>query len=195
MQPHGQSVTSKSSDKALVAAFLAGDQQAFTLLLERYNGVILSKVAGVRTYGLEVDDLVQECALGLLDAVSGYRPEGSASFRTYAGVCIDNRLRSAFRRAGRMKNRIVSESVELTEDYSAAATDDPEKLMLARESAAEIRRFITELLTPTEYNVLMLNLSGKTYAETARQCGMSAKAVDNALQRVRRKLKDAVSHM
>ena len=181
------------SDMELVSAWRSGDQNAFSLLLERYKKTILAKISAVHS-DAEADDLAQECALGLLDAAESYDRNGGASFHTYASVCMDNRLRSAVRRSLREKNLINSRSSALEEEMpSVSQSDDPEKLMLARESAAQLWRLINEFLSPTEYNVLMLSLSGCSYAEIARRLDITVKSVDNALQRVRHKIKDAVS--
>lgn len=182
------------SDEALAALAAEKDQTAFSVLLERYNRLMLSKVSTIAPRGLDTADLMQECALGLLDAVRGFSANGGAAFRTFASVCIDNRLKSVLRKSARIKNRLMTDYVELSdatesEDLSA----NPELQMLVREGVDELRHYMSVLLSDTEQKVFSLYLQGNTYDHIAKAVGISSKSVDNALQRVRRKLKSAVS--
>ncbi len=184
-----------------LAALAAQEPQAFSELLGRYYRIILYKVANVKACGMDADDLMQEASLGLYSAVRGYSDRESASFRTYAGVCIDNRLRSAIRNSARDKNKPLSHYMELSDYYrqedafsAADAGTDPEATVLIDESVAELRQRLRELLSEKEYQVFtQYHLNDCSYEDIAKCLGMDAKAVDNALQRVRRKLKNALS--
>ena len=186
------------SDEAL-AALAANDPQAFSELLSRYYRIILYK-ASVKACGMDTDDLMQEASLGLYSAVRTYSPEEKAAFRTYAGVCVDNRLRSAIRNSARDKNKPLSHYMELSDYYrqedalsAADAGTDPEAMVLIDESVAELKQRLRELLSEKEYQVFtQYHLNDCSYEDIAKCLGMDTKAVDNALQRVRRKLKNAL---
>lgn len=189
------------SDGELAAMAAAKKPLAFSELLNRFTGLMLMKISFLRPRGMDANDLMQECSLGLLDAVGSYRPEAGASFGTYAEVCIDNRLRSAMRRAGREKNRPLEQYLELSElggESEAELSEhepgmqNPETALLIRESTAELMGQIRALLSDIEYKVFTLYLSGNSYIGIAGQLGTSEKAVDNAIQRVRRKLRKTV---
>jgi len=183
-----------------LAVLVAQEQQAFPELLNRFHNIILYKIASVKTCGMDADDLMQEASLGLYDAVRSFSADKNASFRTYAGVCIDNRLRSAVRKSARDKNKPLSHYLELSDYYkqedafsSADAGTDPEAMVLINESAAELHQQLQKLLSKKEYLVFtQYHLNGCSYEDIAKSLGMGSKAVDNALQRVRRKLKNAL---
>lgn len=173
---------------------------AFSELLNRFTPIMLRKIGAARPCGMDSDDLMQECSLGLLNAVESYSHDGGASFATYAGVCIDNRLRSVLRGSRRDKNKPLSYYLELSElleqPEEAAQADpagtDPEAMVLINEGVGELRAVMRSLLSDVEYSVFTLYLAGQTYEEIARRMAIAPKAVDNAIQRVRRKLKKAV---
>ena len=188
------------SDEVLVEYARQKRELAFSELLNRFTKMMLAKIAGAHPCGIDADDLMQECSLGLLDAVESYSPQAGASFATYAGVCMDNRVRSAMRKSAREKNRPLSCYLELSEleeqpevAIQADAGADPEAMVLINEGVEELRTRIKSLLTDVEYKVFTLYLSGRSYEETAKSLGITSKAVDNAIQRVRRKLRKAVA--
>ncbi len=170
--------------------------QAFTELLNRYTRLMLYKISCIKPSGDEAQDYMQECSLALLDAVESYSGEGKASFRTYAGVCIDNRLRSVLRRSESDKNKPLSGYLELSDYLSRSEINgevsggtDPEEQILIRESIAELHGQLREKLSELEYKVFTMYLAGRSYQDIANNLGIAEKAVNNALQRVRRKLK------
>lgn len=189
------------SDDALAALIFPGDSRtvasadsaAFTELFCRFADLMLYRIAGMRPCGLDADDLMQECSIGLLNAARGFRSDGAASFRTYATVCIDNRLRSVVRGSLRNGQRPLREYVELSEldgDSAELAdpTPDPEALVLISESVSELRDRMASMLSETEFSVFTEYLSGASYEQIAAKLGISTKSVDNAIQRARRKL-------
>jgi len=188
------------SDEELALMALK-EQQAFPELLNRYYRIILYKVASVKACGMDADDLMQEASLGLYSAVRTFCAKENTSFRTYAGVCIDNRLRSAVRNSARDKNKPLTHYMELSDYYrqedafsTADTGTDPEATVLIDESVAELRQRLRELLSEKEYQVFtQYHLNDCSYEDIAKCLGMEAKAVDNALQRVRRKLKKSLS--
>lgn len=162
-----------------------GDQQAFAQIVRRMEPLILSQVRQFRTAGIEEDDLAQEALLGLLAAVRGYQPDKGAAFTTYATTCIRHRLISVARRQG---NREAME-LPLEEDLDLTdAAADPALRMQEQEALQGLLSRLQQRLTPMEYQVLMLRLGDVSYDAIATRLGITKKAVDNAVQRLRRKM-------
>lgn len=168
-----------------IAQAAAGDQEAFAFLVRRMMPLIRDQIRRLGGTGIEDEDMVQEALIGLLSAVRTYRPDGGASFITYATTCIRNRLLSLVRRDGPRIDREQSleDSPELTD-----ANDDPSRLLMYREELDDLLTQLRVRLTEMEYQVFQLWMSGFSYAEIADHLGITAKAVDNAVQRIRRKM-------
>lgn len=168
-----------------IAQAAAGDQEAFALLVHRMMPLIHAQVHSCRCVGTEDEDLAQEALMGLLAAVRTYRPDGGASFTTYATACIRHRLLSVARRYGPRADREQSleDSPELPDP-----TVDPALLLMDKEELDGLLHRLRTRLTETEYRVLLLRLGDCSYAEIAARLGITVKAVDNAVQRMRRKL-------
>ena len=165
----------------------AGDESAFAVIMQRMMPLIRSLI---RQYScpaaVERDDLAQESLVGLLAAVRTWRPDSDARFTTYAYVCIRNRLVSLYRRCGGQLQR--EQPLEDDGEVPDAAQPDPASLVQEREDAAQLWRTFRKRLTPLEQQVLLCRLGGCSYAQTAHHLGIDRKAVDNAVQRLRRKL-------
>jgi len=175
-------------DETLVGMIQTGEDsaEAFARLLERSQPVLRARAeAALRRQGkggaLAREDFLQEGMLGFLSAVSSYRPGRGASFRTYLSVCVNHRMISALRRGAKM-----AEYAELPQDFSAM---DPQDIFSAMEGTRQVMEAIQTQLTPLERGVMERYLAGERYEAIAREMGLAPKAVDNALQRVRRKLK------
>ena len=166
---------SSMSDAELVKLYSNGSDSAFTVLTDRYIGLIRSITSRYRVAGLEPEDLTQEGLMGLLCAVKSFKEDGGASFRTYASLCI---------------NSYVSIDDEGCEAMSAG--ESPEDMYIGKESLSSLISAVTKLLSQKERQVFGLYLAGESYAEISRTLGMNAKAVDNAMQRIRRKLRDHI---
>ena len=146
--------------------------------------------------GGDFDDLYQEGMLGLLSAVRSYDPNRNDSFQAYAALCIKRRVIDAVRR-----DRTRQAHVELEEApvesllglYPAGHTADPEASILASETAKEIKRTLSGMLSPFEVSVLDRYLEGYTASEIAEQLRRTRKSVDNAIRRVRQKLAEYLS--
>lgn len=182
----GDSPPETGDEETLVLLAKEGEEEAFSRLVAFCGDIIRCQTARLRGGWLEPEDLAQEGLLGLLSAVHAYQPENGASFRTFAQVCIRNRMLSAVRRT-------MSLSQECTAGWRdpeerAAPSGDPVLLLDEREDASALHRFLKDGLTSTEYTVLVSYLNGYSYEETAAHLAVGTKTVDNALQRVRRKL-------
>ncbi|MDR2753154.1 MAG: sigma-70 family RNA polymerase sigma factor [Oscillospiraceae bacterium] len=181
------------TDEALAALVQQGEQstEAFALLLQHTLPLIRARAnafAG-RVGGDAHEDLLQEGLLGFLGAVSSYKPGHGARFRTYCAVCVNNRIVSALR-SGLKNARFAAVSLKEEDLPPNAAAEDPQDIFLAMETTRRMMEVLHGQLTPLEKGSMEGYLAGEHYDEIARQLGTNAKAVNNALQRVRRKLKE-----
>lgn len=181
------------TDDELAALVQSGNADAFVELTARYMELVRAKASPLRCDLLDDDDLCQEGLLGLYHAACTYLPEHGARFFTYAGTCIHNQILTAYRRVhGKRRvppNGFVSLAEDAVPDVSASEVDNPEVVLLAQERLLAVQRSIEQCLTQMEQKVLMLYLSGCSYAKIADMLQVTPKAVDNALRRVRLKLK------
>ena len=168
-----------------IAAAADGDEKAYAAVARRMVPIIRSIVQSFEPLGLDAADLEQEASLGLLAAVRSFRPDGGAVFTTYATTCIRNRLTSVARQQGaRIRSeQSIEDNGELPDEDS-----DPALRMLEQEAFSQLREQLQQRLTDLEYRVLLARLTDLSYEEIAQQLGLSKKAVDNAVQRVRRKI-------
>lgn len=185
------------ADETLAQRAKNGDDEALADLIERYTPLVCMRARAYARGVMDVDDVYQEGMIALLKAVRNYREDTADSFRTFAAVCVNNKMLSAVTAHMRDKNAPMRSYLslsgrEIPEDLLAAVSPetDPEKLVIASEESAARNRRIETLLSPFERQVLRLYLSSYSYEEMSRQLGSSTKAVDNALQRVRRKLRN-----
>lgn len=181
------------SDAQLICMVRQGDADAFAELGKRYLWLIHSKARMFEGASApEKEDLWQEGFLGLHMAAATYREQESASFPTYAGVCIYNRMATAARRYASKKNKPLNESLSLdTAGLSDLPTAlGPETALEMRESFLSLQKKIEAALSPFERKVLRLYLGGYRRGGIAERTGVPLKTVDNALHRVRRKLKN-----
>lgn len=163
-----------------------------TLVLNSFRPYIEQKVAGIRVPGIDHDDLCQEAYVALLSAIGSYDEQKGTSFSTYAIACINNRLTDAVKTANRRKNRILNDSVSLTDDSNPVeiiSFESPEEVTLDQEQYHELMQRIENELSRKERQVLLLWVDGYDYVEIGEKLGLPVKSVDNALQRARRKLK------
>lgn len=186
-----------TNDDALATLAKSGDDTALADLIERYAPLVRVKARGFAKGTLDSDDLFQEGMVALLKAVRNYRSDAQSSFRTFASVCIVNKMLSALTAHMRQKNAPMRGYISLDESevsenslVVSRGQTDPELLVIQSEEAAIRNRCIETLLSPFERQVLRLYLSSYSYDEMSRSLGSTAKAVDNALQRVRRKLRN-----
>lgn len=187
------------SDEELVKLVQNGNERAAALLFSRMMPWIKSKAADYASRSaVEVDDFVQEGFMGLLCAVNTYRQNGEASFRTYASVCVHNKIISAVKASLRQKNLPLKNYVPYEEENEELPTahsglQNPEEHIIAQEEEARIYRIIDNSLSDFERCVFQLFLSGHSYDEIGEITNSTAKSADNALQRVRRKLRTAIA--
>ena len=187
-----------ASDTELLDSALGGDRIAEEVLAERYMRLVRSCARPLFLAGGDSEDLIQEGMFGLLSAMRQFDPGSGASFRTFAEHCIRMRLYSAIKSASRLKHLPLNDGVsleQLSEDSSmqlSAIPDvirrNPEDLVLARERTEELYSELAQCLSGLEKRVLSLYLEGLSYREIALRLGKEEKSIDNAVQRIRRKL-------
>lgn len=193
------------SDEEIIENVREGEASGVDELFERYKNVVRGVASTMYLIGGENEDLIQEGMIGLFKAVQEYDPARDASFGTFARLCITRQIYSAVKASGRKKhiplNTYVSfyeetkdddeggRSVEVGDMLRAGDSTDPEKVILSNEKSEEIERAIEEELSPFERNVLELYVTGMSYVDIADVLGKNEKATDNAIQRIRGKLK------
>lgn len=192
---------SQMNDEELWKLAVSGNAEAEEELIERYTRLVRICARPYFLVGGDSEDLTQEGLLGLLNAIRSYDPESGSAFRPFAEVCIRNRILEAVRSASRKKHDPLNGGVSL--EYVILSEEDarqpsevqpevfsrsPEEQVLARESEKEFYSTFSRCLSSFETEVLFHFLDGLTYRQIAAQVGRTEKAVDNAVQRIRRKL-------
>lgn len=192
---------SEMSDNELIALSNTDNQAAFACLLGRYSSMIHAKaVAKSRLCGCDiVDDLSQEAAIGFFNAVRNYDPSKGSAFRTYAEVCVENVLVSAVRSYVSHKNQPLNDYSEFVDAEISGSiggsygwpesSADPEEHIFENESVSRLIETLSSELTDLEKAVIGMRIRGFSYEKTAKKLGISVKSVDNAIQRVRQKMK------
>lgn len=194
-----------TADEALCSLAASGDRIAEEALVIRYNRLVRVCARPYFLAGGDSEDLIQEGMVGLLNAIREYDPGKGSSFRTYAETCIRNRILSAIRAAARDKhtplNHYVSYETPLldgnTDSYPLSASrqpqQNPEDMLISREERRERLGTLKGQLSGFEAQILDLYLRGLSYVEIASEVDRSPKAVDNAVQRIRRKVAQHLS--
>jgi len=193
------------TDEQLVELAKGHDEGASDELYHRYKNIVRGRARPYFLMGADREDLLQEGMIGFFKAVRDYDSGKSTSFRPFAEMCIVRQLFTAIRNATRDKhiplNRYESlykpaydeSESPLIDVLDTGTAPDPEELFLRQEYSSSVERALDERLTPFERSVLDLYLSGMTYSEIAKEVGRGTKAVDNALQRIRKKLEAPLS--
>ncbi len=189
-------------DDTLVVRAQGGDSQAQTVLLERYRRLVRAKGRGFFLVGGDAEDVQQEALIGLYKAIRDYQVDRQASFRAFAELCITRQIITAIKTATRQKhqplNRYVSISAGRPDDEGGERTiedlidlravTDPADLVVSYERVDSMRTAMAGMLSGLEVEVLQLYVDGKSYQEISEMLGRHVKSVDNALQRIKRKL-------
>lgn len=200
------SSTDRSGDLALVRAAQGGDQLASCELVKRYRSLIRYKARTYFLVGADREDIIQEGMIGLFKAIRDYDPTRQASFHSFAELCVTRQIITAVKSSTRHKHSPLNGYVSLSrpagsEDegerllsdiIAAREICDPAEIVIGAWEAEFIRGGVVEALSPFEHEVLRLYTSGQSYQQIADQLDRHTKAVDNALQRVKRKLESQV---
>jgi len=178
------------TNEQLVEQFQSGEESAFSLIVERFLPMLRHEVSSILCNHADHDDLAQEALLGLLSAVKRFSPDRGAQFATYARVCIRNRLLNAGKSFS--SPELPHEDDWLFERLDGDGALDPNDWLQNKEESVALFKRLKERLSELEYRVLMYHLAAYSYEEIGTELDISAKSVDNALQRVRRKLAQTI---
>lgn len=173
-----------------LAAIAEKNSEAMYVLIGRYTKLIrwkASQLCGV----VEAEDLAQEGFMGLISAAAAYDSRKNVKFSTYAGTCINNRMISALRRSSGLPMPVGDISAPEFEMPDTCA--QPDSIVMQREEWATFWQKIISQLSPMEYQICMMFMGGSGYDEIAKKLEISVKSVDNAMQRVRRKLRGKIA--
>lgn len=187
-------------DDVLVDLAKSGNEHVFDILVSRYIPMIKSKASSFAQNGIDKDDLFQEGLLALLNATENFSKLGGAEFKTYALLCIERRMITVCKSATRQKrvniNSCVSLNNEITEkadtENVALLNNNPESMLIIKEDLEYKKKYIADNLSALEFKVLSLYIDGSNYNEIAKKLCITTKAVDNALQRIRKKLRTMI---
>lgn len=188
-------------DEQLVLLANAGDRIALETLINKYKNFVRAKARSYFLIGADREDIVQEGMIGLYKAIRDFRSDKLSSFRAFAELCITRQIITAIKTATRQKHIPLNSYISLNkpiydEDSDRTLLDvisgskvlDPEELIISQEELSAMQLKIGEILSELEWRVLMSYLQGKSYQEISMELKRQVKSIDNALQRVKRKL-------
>ena len=183
------------TDEELIMRMRAGEEGISDYLVSKYKELVRKKARAMFLIGGDTDDLIQEGMIGLFKAVRDYQPEKEASFQTFAGICIDRQLYSAIQRSNRQKHFPLNSYISLSEKEQQEHLEElwaenPESIIIAREARKTLEQDIAKALSPMENKVLRCYLEGDGYVQIAERLHKSPKSIDNALQRIRGKIRE-----
>ncbi len=190
------------NDRYLVAQAKRGDPVAYDRIIRRYRGFVRLKASSYFLIGGESEDLIQEGLVGLYKAIRDYRSDRESSFRNFAELCITRQMITAIKTACRYKHNPLNQSISFATTPAAAGegestleeilpgprTEDPATQVISTEELGSLVECLTSVLSELESEVLTCYLDGRSYEEIAGRLAVDTKTVDNALQRVKRKV-------
>nr|WP_177297271.1 RNA polymerase sporulation sigma factor SigH [uncultured Blautia sp.] len=187
------------SDEELIRRLRQGEKEISDYLMEKYKELVRKRARAMYLIGGETDDLIQEGMIGLFKAVQDYRPDRETSFRTFAALCIDRQLYTAVKNSTRQKHIPLNSYVSLSEEEESGTleglwSENPEALIIDRETTGILEKEISKALSPMENEVLSYYLRGYGYVQIAEWMGKKPKSVDNALQRIRGKIRECIEN-
>lgn len=188
-------------DEEIVALAADGEVFAEEYIINKYKAQVKAKTKSYFLIGADRDDIYQEGMIGLYKAIRDFKADKLASFRAFAELCITRQIITAIKTATRQKHIPLNSYVSLNKPIYDEESDrtlmdvlstmhisDPEELIISKEEKQKIEDKMNEVLSPLEIQVIKLYLDGKSYQEIAEELDRHSKSIDNALQRVKRKL-------
>ena len=185
------------SDEELIARLRAGESAISDYLMEKYKGLVRKKARAMFLIGGDTDDLIQEGMIGLFKAIQDYQPDKDTSFQTFARLCIDRQVYSAIQSSRRQKHQPLNSYVSLSQNEEESElmdvqAENPESIIIDRENTQHLQEKIRENLSAMENIVLDFYLAGNDYNSIAQTLGKSPKSIDNALRRIRTKIRGQI---
>ena len=201
LSPNAQSQV-QVDDGYLIALAKQGDPTSYERLVRRYYGFVRLKASSYFLAGGDADDLIQEGLVGLYKAIRDYRSDRESSFRNFAELCITRQIITAVKTATRNKHTPLNQYVSFSQTPASAtegeptldeviagpSVNDPVNQVISSEELRSLVACLSTALSDLESRVLALYLDGRSYEEIGGRLGCDTKAVDNALQRVKRKV-------
>ncbi|HET7408260.1 MAG TPA: RNA polymerase sporulation sigma factor SigH [Mycobacteriales bacterium] len=201
-RPRRDDASADASDEQLVALAREGDDEALGALLDRYRGFARSKARSYFLVGADREDVVQEGMIGLYKAIRDYNPDRQSTFRGFAELCVSRQIITAIKTATRQKHGPLNNYVSfhrpvladdegercLADVLPSIQISDPAELVVSAERIRALQEHFDEALSDLEAEVLALYVDGKSYQEIAEMLQRHVKSIDNALQRIKRKL-------
>ncbi|MNW33820.1 RNA polymerase sigma-H factor [compost metagenome] len=188
-------------DEDIVAAVHEGDSEALEFLINKYRNFVRAKARSYFLIGADREDIIQEGMIGLYKSIRDFKGDKLASFKAFAELCITRQIITAIKTATRQKHIPLNSYVSLDKPIYDEESDrtlmdvicgsqvsDPEELIINQEEFIGLEDKMSEILSDLERKVLMLYLDGRSYQEIAVDLNRHVKSIDNALQRVKRKL-------
>ncbi|KGG79663.1 RNA polymerase factor sigma-70 [Caloranaerobacter azorensis H53214] len=188
-------------DEKIVESARNGDTEALEFLIKKYKNFVRAKARSYFLIGADKEDIIQEGMIGLYKAIRDYKQDKLTSFKAFAELCITRQIITAIKTATRQKHIPLNSYISLNKPIYDEESDrtlldilsgvkimDPEELIISREELKSIENKIGEILSDLEWEVLIYYLQGKSYQEIAVELNRHVKSIDNALQRVKRKL-------
>lgn len=193
--------TNLTDEEILLAIKDNDDELALEYLINKYRNFVRVKARSYFLIGADREDIIQEGMIGFYKAIRDFRNDKLSSFRAFAELCVTRQIITAIKTATRQKHIPLNSYISLNKPIydedpdrtlmdvlSGGKISDPEELVISREEFADIEKKMEDILSDLEWRVLMSYLDGKSYQEIAADLGRHVKSIDNALQRVKRKL-------
>lgn len=190
-------------DEEVVLRARDGEIEAIEYLMEKYKNFVKAKARSYFLIGADKEDIIQEGMIGLYKAIRDYRADKLSSFRAFAELCITRQIITAIKTATRQKHIPLNSYISLNKPIydeesdrtlldviSERSTINPEDLIIGREEMGSIENKLSDVLSEFEWDVLTAYLEGQSYQEMAIELDRHIKSIDNALQRVKRKLEN-----
>lgn len=211
MEGKGSAIDTKDEfdnklDEEIAMEAKEGNKRAQEYLINKYQNFVKSKSKSYFLIGADKEDIYQEGMIGLYKAIRDFRPDKLASFKAFAELCVTRQIITAIKTATRQKHIPLNTYVSLNKPIYEEESDrtlldvlaglkvtDPEELVISNEEMKHIEKEIGQVLSDLEMEVLMSYLDGKSYQEIACDLDRHAKSIDNALQRVKRKLEKCLN--
>ena len=189
------------SDEELTLIAQKGDDDATELLISKYKNLVKAKSRTYFLIGADKEDIVQEGMIGLFKAIRDFKENKQCSFKAFAEMCVTRQIITAIKTATRQKHIPLNSYISLNKPMYDDENEhtlldtivenkkfDPEEIMISKENFSDIEEKMNDTLSKLEWNVLSLYLEGKSYNEIATLLSKSEKSIDNALQRIKKKV-------
>lgn len=202
-----ETITDKQiTDEELVRISKLGNKQAESLLINRYKNFVKIKARSYFLIGADKEDIIQEGMIGLFKGIRDYNPEKACCFKSFAELCIQRQIITAIKSATRLKHSPLNTYISLdmplyNEEFDKTLIDsiantkvlEPEEIIISQEEVGNMEAIMLTVLSDLEWVVLTNYVTGKSYYEIAEELNREVKSIDNALQRVKKKLENSLN--